>query len=61
MDTDEKEAPKYWRPEFETTRTCELLSLLAEESEDENSRTPSNCQTLESAAEGTGETNGKTS
>ncbi len=55
MDADEKEPSGHWRPEFETTRTCELLSLLADDSEAEDSRTPSNCQILESAPEETKE------
>ncbi len=54
MDRDNTKIRKRGRPEFETTRTCELLSRLAEEADEAEPRAASDNQDPDSAAEKTG-------
>lgn len=60
MDRGNKKTRERSRPEFETTRTCELLSMLAEEAGEKDSSTPSNGHVPESSPEEATETNNKT-
>jgi hypothetical protein len=61
MDTGIKKTRKGCRPEFETTRTCELLSRLAEEAEEALSAAESNSDGPDPDVEKSGETDGGSS
>jgi hypothetical protein len=57
MDSDNTKTRDRGRPEFETTRTCELLSRLAEEADGAESREASVSKDPDSATEKSGKAN----